>query len=239
MGGAEDQMPGRKRLAVVLVVAAAGGPACQDTTTESTPPLAIQCSANPASGPAPLTVAFDLDVANALGTLAVAISYGDGAQGTDPDARHVYATAGDFVASFTVTAGVETARCSTPISVAPAPAPSPTPRPANRPPVPEFRTTPAPSGSAITGTAPFRVAFNICRTVDPDGDELYFKMDLDGDGNFEFHGASGADCRHEVTYAAGTRTATQCVTDVDCPSWPLCDDYPPLHSFLCRSFVVR
>jgi len=232
-------MRGRSCIPVVLVAAAATGPAClQETATESTPPLAVQCSANPTSGAAPLMVAFGLDVANALGTLSVAIQYGDGTQGTDPDARHVYGAAGNYMASFTVTAGIETARCSIPISVAPAPAPTPTPRVANRPPVPEFITNPPASGTALTGTAPFRVEFNLCRSVDPDQDALYYRMDLDGDGGFEFGGATGVDCRHGATYAAGTRTATVCVTDKDCPSWPLCDDYAPLHPFQCRSYAV-
>jgi hypothetical protein len=231
-------MARRARLDAVLVVLATLGGACQETTTEPTPPLSIQCTASPATGAAPLSVGFGLDVANAIGALAVSISYGDGTQGTDPDARHLYPQAGEYVASITVTAGTQTARCSLPISVAPAPAPSPTPRPANRPPVPDFGTTPPATGSSITGQAPFRVAYNACRTVDPDGDSLYWRMDLDGDGNFEFHGASGADCRHEATYAAGTRTTTVCVTDKDCPSWPLCDDYQPLHAFQCRSYSV-
>ena len=232
-------MPGRTRFAIAVVLAAGSGPAClQDTTTEATAPLAVGCSANPTAGPAPLTVAFGLDFANALGAIAVAIHYGDGTQGTDPDARHVYAVAGDYMASFTVTAGIETARCSIPISVAPAPAPTPTPRVANQPPDAVFRTTPATSGTALTGTAPFHVDYNMCTTVDPDGDRLLFRMDLDGDGAFEFRGSSGVDCRHGATYAVGTRTATLCVADVNCPSWPLCEDYQPLHAFQCRSYTV-
>ena len=229
----------RTRVAVVLVLAAGSGPAClQDTTTEPASLLAIRCSANPTSGMAPLTVAFGLDITGALGALSVAIQYGDGTQGTDPDARHIYGVAGDYMALFTVTAGIETARCSIPITVAPAPAPTPTPRVANQPPVPEFLTTPPASGTALLGTAPFRVEFNMCRTTDADKDALHYKMDLDGDGAFEFYGATGADCRHGATYAVGTRTATMCVTDKDCPSWPLCDDYAPLHPFQCRSYTV-
>ena len=231
-------MTGRTGLAVVLVLAAAGGPGCQqDTTTEPAGTLAIRCSANPTSGAAPLSVAFGLDVAGAVGAVSVAIQYGDGSQGTDPDARHVYG-AGDYMASITVTASAETARCSVPISVTPAPIPSPTPRPANQPPVAVFWTTPATSGTALTGTAPYQVDFNMCTTVDPDDDRLLFRMDLDGDGAFEFRGSSGVDCRHSATYAVGTRTATLCVADVNCPSWPLCEAYQPLHAFQCRSYTV-
>jgi hypothetical protein len=235
----EEKMAGRTRLPVVLALAAAVGSGCQETTTEPASTLEIHCSANPTSGAAPLTVAFGLDVAGALGAVSVAIQYGDGTQGTDPDARHVYG-AGDYMASFTVTAGVESARCSVPVSVAPAPAPAPTPTPrtANQPPNAVFRTTPATSGTSLTGTAPFRVDYNMCTTVDADNDRLLFRMDLDGDGAFEFRGSSGVDCRHSATYALGSRTATLCVADVDCPSWPLCEDYQPLHAFQCRSYTV-
>ncbi len=230
-------MASRFRLVVLLAVGAAGGLGCNEgRVTELA--LTIRCAASPASGMAPLTVAFGLDIANALGAVSVAIQYGDGTQGSDPGARHVYTAAGDYMASITVSAGLETARCSVPISVAPGPAPTPTPRVANRPPDAGFRTTPTSIGSAITGTAPFRVDFNMCTTVDPDGDRLYFRMDLDGDGAFEFHGSTGVDCRHSATYPVGTRTATQCVTDVDCPSWPLCEGIAPLHSFQCRSYTV-
>ena len=60
-----------------------------------------------------------------------------------------------------------------------------------------------------------------------------------GDGAFEFTGSSGADCRHLATYAVGTRTVTICVTDVNCPSWPICWDDPPLHPYQCRSYTVN
>jgi len=36
----------------------------------------------------------------------------------------------------------------------------------------------------------------------------------------------------------GTRTVTVCVTDVNCPSWPICWDYPPIHPYQCRSYTV-
>jgi hypothetical protein len=231
-------MPGRARGGVALVAAATLGPACQETTTEPTAPLAIQCSAVPAAGPAPLDVGFALSIQNALAGVTVAVSYGDGTQGSDPDVRHVYSAAGEYAASITVTSGGQTARCAIPISVAPAPAPQPTPRAKNEPPDAVFRTTPATASGVLTGTAPFRVNYNMCTTVDPDGDRLLFRMDLDGDGAFEYRGSSGADCRHEATYAVGTRTTTLCVADVDCPSWPLCEDYQPLHSFQCRSYTV-
>lgn len=81
-------MGARIRLATALALAAASGPACQKTTSPS-PALALACSANPTAGPAPLTVAFAVDVGNAVGTLSYGISYGDGTEGSDPSARHV------------------------------------------------------------------------------------------------------------------------------------------------------
>jgi hypothetical protein len=233
-------MPGRTCLALALALAAATGPACLHETTGATGSLAIQCTAFPPAGPAPLTVAFGLDVKGAPGALGVVISYGDGTQGSDPDARHVYAAPGEYVASITVSAGAETARCSIPISVAAAPAPTPTPATDNRWPEPSFRTSPPASGSTITGRAPLTVLFNMCRSTDPDGDRLNFRMDLDGDGLFELNGATGADCSHEAVYPLGTRTATICVTDLECPNWPLCDDLARLrlHPYQCMDYTV-
>jgi hypothetical protein len=228
----------RFHLVLVFACAVASGPACNEGSTTATPTLSAQCSANPSSGPAPLTVAFVLDIAGAQGAVAVAVNYGDGTQGTDPDQRHAYPAAGAYSASFTVSTTTQTARCSTPITVAQAPTPSPTPKPAgNQQPAAVFQTTPV-TGSSMTGTAPFTLQFNMCPTADPDGDRLYFRMDLDGDGAFEYHGSTGYDCRHGATYAVGTRTATLCVTDVDCPSWPLCEGLAPLHPFQCRSYTV-
>jgi hypothetical protein len=238
-------MSGCSRFALGLVVAASLAAACTKEQVTQPAPLAIQCSATPTAGTAPLNVAFGLNLANAVGTVAVSISFGDGSPpSTDPDARHVYLSSGDYMASMSVTAGLDTARCTVPITVASAPVPTPSPSPSvpnppgNQQPIASFKTNPD-LGATLTGTAPFTVEFNMCRTVDPDGDKLLFKMDLDGNGGFEYLGSSGADCRHSKTYSVGTRTVTICVTDVDCPSWPLCNDYAPLHPYQCRSYTVN
>jgi hypothetical protein len=65
-------------------------------------------------------------------------------------------------------------------------------------------------------------------------------MDLDGDAAWEHFGTTGADCSHEATYDIGTHTATVCVTDGNCPSWPLCDDLPRwrLHPYQCTTYEV-
>jgi PKD domain len=232
----------RARTLALIAVAAVTGPACDHgpTNQQAPPALTIECAALPASGPAPLSVAFGLDVKNAVGAFSVSLSYGDGAQGTNPDARHVYAVAGDYVAAITVTAGAETARCSLPIAVAGGPLPTPSPGADNQWPDPSFRTQPAAVGSSITGKAPLSVLYNLCRSQDPENDGLFFRMDLDGDGTFEWIGTTGADCSHSATYAAGTRTATVCVTDGDCPNWPLCEDLPRwrFHPYQCMSYTV-
>jgi PKD repeat protein len=216
----------------------AAGAACSRGTTTPTPVLAIQCAAVPSGGAAPLSVAFVLDVQNASGPLAFGISYGDGAQGNDPDVRHVYSAAGEYVASFTLSSGNRAARCSIPISVAP---PSPVSPVENGWPNASFRTTPSAVGATITGKASLTVHFNMCQSSDPEGDPLYFRMDLDGDGTYELFGPTGADCRHEAVYAAGTRTVTLCVTDFDCPAdaaW--CPDLPRyrVHPYQCQSYTV-
>ena len=233
--GAMDR---RARLAAALLVPVLAGAACQETTTDATPPLAIECTAIPASGPAPLAVVFGLSVSNAVGQVSVRIDYGDGSQGTDPGAPHVYPTPGAFAASILVSAGAESARCSVPIAVAEGKAPSPEPE--NRWPDPSYRTTPAAVGTSISGRAPLKVLYNLCRSQDPDGDGLFFRMDLDGDGSYEHFGTTGADCSREVTYAVGTRAVTLCVTDGYCPAWPLCEDLPRwrFHPYQCMRYDV-
>jgi hypothetical protein len=122
----------------------------------------------------------------------------------------------------------------------PEPSPDPTPDPDNAWPEAIFRTTPRADGDTILGTAPLAVDFNACRSVDPDGDPLGYRMDLDGDGVFESFGATGNDCHREAVYGVGRTTATVCVTDLDCPGWPLCDDYPRnhRHPYQCASYEV-
>ena len=82
--------------------------------------------------------------------------------------------------------------------------------------------------------------FNLCQSQDPDGDGLFFRFDLDGNGAYEYVGTTGADCSHEATYPVGTRTATVCVTDGYCPAWPLCEDLPRnrFHPYQCMSYTV-
>ena len=218
-----------------LAIAALAGPGCHNDTVTA-PTLSATCSANPASGPAPLRVTFGLDVAGAQGSFSVAIDYGDGASGSDAAQAHVYATSGSYSPAFTVTTATQSARCSTAVAVA-APQPAPTPA-ANRPPEAVFFTNPPARGGTVTGKAPFTVEFNLCRTTDPEHDPLRFSMDLNGDGVFEYQGSTGADCRHEASYPAGTHAAQICVTDVDCNTWPACFGNATLHPLQCGSYLV-
>ncbi len=220
---------GRLFALAALVVAA---PACHKTTVTE-PTLTATCGASPTTGTAPLTVAFTLNVAGAQGTFSVAISYGDGTQGSDPGSTHVYATAGTYSPAMTVSTSTQSTHCSAVVTVA-APTPTPTPPTVNLPPHPVFHTNP----DQTAGKAPFTVEFNLCQSTDPEGDRLFYKMDLDGDGVYEYLGSTGADCRHTRTYAAGTYVATICVTDVNCPAWPDCFNLPPNHPYQCKSYSV-
>jgi hypothetical protein len=217
----------RRPLAAVALAALAALPGCQKDQVVA-PSLAVTCEARPASGPAPLPVSFLLAVSGAEGTFGVSIAYGDGASGTNPDAPHTYASAGTYVAAFTVTSAAQSARCSTTVTVSAPPAP------ANRPPDPVFKTTPDAGGSnqdRINGTAPLGVRFNLCPTTDPDGDLLWFSMDFDGDRKFDSEGTTGAYCRRDWTYAAGTWRPRVCVHD-------MAASYEALHEDQCKSYTV-
>lgn len=219
---------GRRPFATVaaLLVAALGG--CRKQTITQ-PTLAASCAAQPASGAAPLAVTFLVSVAGASGPFTVAIAYGDGASGDNPDLPHTYASAGSYTASFTIATASQSARCAAAVTVA---GPSPTPG-GNRPPVAVFKTTPGAVGSKISGKAPLTVRFNMCATTDPDGDALYFLMDFDGDGKFDSGGVTGASCRQDHTYATvGTWAPQICVHDIDANRVALHDDQ-------CRTYVVE
>jgi hypothetical protein len=215
--------------AALLVVAG-----CDEDTSVTAPPLVAECEASPSAGAAPLRVTFLLTVSGAEGRFSVAISYGDGTTGTDPDAAHVYSAAGSYTASMVVTTATQSARCSAAVavsgSVAPSPSPSPSPG-GNLPPVAVFKSTPDLVGGRVTGTAPFVVRWNMCATSDPERDTLYFLMDFDGDRRFDLGGTTGAHCRADHAYDAGTWLTTLCVHDIG-------EDRQPLHDDTCRTFTV-
>ena len=223
-------MNGRIGLVIAgAALLAAGGPGCNEGDTLVAPTLAAECTATPATGTAPLTVAFNLNVSGAQGTFTVAVTYGDGASGTSPDQPHTYAAPGTYTAAFTVKTTLQSALCSTTV-VANA-TPPPTPPPANQEPHAVFKSTPTASGGRIFGTAPLTVTFNMCASTDPDGNLLWFRMDFTDDGHWDVNGTTGANCRYDHTYAAGTYTATNCVTDMDA-------DGDFLDPFQCHGYTV-
>ncbi len=207
---------------------AAAAPGCDEGSTITATELSATCSATPAEGAAPLEVAFALGVAGAQGTVSVAVSYGDGTEGTDPDANHTYAEAGLYTVSFNVRTASQAARCATTVEVGPA---EPVVE-VNLPPVVTFKTNPRARNGQIRGPAPFNVNFNMCPTADPEGDPLNFTMDLNGDGKPNVQGRTGASCRERWDYAVGTWSPRICVTDVT-------PEGMALHPKQCRTYTVE
>jgi PKD repeat protein len=205
---------------------AVSGPGCNEGDTLVVPTLVAECTASPATGPAPLTVAFNLSVSGAQGAFTVAVSYGDGASGTSPGETHTYASPGTYTASFTVKTSLQSALCSTTVVAGALPPP-----PSNQPPLAVFKSTPDAAGDTIGGTAPLTVTFNMCASADPERDLLWFQMDFTDDGHWDVNGTTGANCRYNHTYAAGTYTATNCVTDMDAAG-----DFR--HPVQCHGFTV-
>jgi hypothetical protein len=226
---------GRRSPAVALVltgvacVLVAALPGChKDTVT--TPTLTAGCSAQPSSGGAPLAVSFTLTVAGAAGPFDVAVSYGDGQSGTNPDQAHTYAGVGTYTAAFTVTTATQSARCSALVTVGPPVSPSPSPS-LNQPPVPVYKSTPAASGTSLSGRAPLSVRWNMCASSDPDLDRLWFRYDFDGDGRFDQEGTTGANCRTDHVYTAGTWSSKLCLYDIG-------PGNERLHTDQCRIYTL-
>jgi hypothetical protein len=222
-----------KRPPALALAAAAAAlvllPACREDENVVAPTLVATCEARPASGTAPLPVTFVVGVSGAEGYFAVAISYGDGTSGTNPDAPHTYTAAGSYLASFTVSTATQSARCSTTVAVT-----APPPPPANLPPTPVFKSTPDAGGAyrdKVSGTAPLGVRWNMCPSTDPDRDILWFSYDFDGNGRFDREGTTGAFCRTDYVYAAGTWRTKLCVHDIG-------PGFEPLHPDQCKTFTV-
>ena len=182
---------------------------------------------DPRHGPAPLTVAFNLNVSGAQGAFTVAVTYGDGASGTSPDQPHTYASPGTYTAAFTV----KTSAAVGPVLDDGGRGRRPRRAPSNQPPHAVFKSTPDAAGGRISGTAPLTVTFNMCASTDPERDLLWFRMDFTDDGHWDVDGTTGASCRYNHTYAAGTYTATNCVTDMDAAG-----DFR--HPFQCHGYTV-
>lgn len=214
---------------VVGALLASAGPSCQKDETVTAPALSATCEARPPSGLVPLTVSFLLSVSGAEGPFSVSAAYGDGTTGVNPDVPHTYAAGGVFTAAFTITTATQSARCATTVTALPSTVPSPSTT--NQPPIAVFKSTPDAVGSTIGGTAPLSVRFNMCASFDPEGDPLYFLMDFDGDGKIDGEGLTGARCRADHVYAAGTWRAGNCLHDIDA-------DGEARHGDQCRTYTV-
>jgi hypothetical protein len=217
----------RNRGILLACLAALLLPACDDEQNPAAPALSSTCEARPASGPAPLAVSFLLNISGAQGATTVAISYGDGQTGTNPDAPHSYAAAGSYTASFDIRTSTQSARCTTAVSVSG----GQTPAGGNQPPTAVFKSTPAAVGPTITGPSPLSVIFNMCASADPEGDELYFLVDFEGDDRFDFGGTTGAHCRVDHVYTSGRYEAVNCLYDRD-------KSGKALHGDICKNYVI-
>lgn len=190
-------MYGVRRAPVAFALALSlGYVGCGDEDNGASPSqLSLTCSVSPTSGTAPLAVSLSVRVSPGASVL---IQYGDGTSGDNPDAAHVYALPGVFNLVVNATAGSEAATCQQAVTVA-----GPPPGPPNQAPIARFRVNPKPP----VGPAPF-VAFNMCETIDPDGDVMTFSYEF-GDGARR----TQRMCRNDHTYRRGTYTAETCVTD--------------------------
>jgi PKD repeat protein len=162
--------------------------------TTNVPPVAA-FTPNPASGTAPLAVAFDASASSdSDGSIAsYAWNFGDGATGTGVPAARTYATAGTYTVTLTVTDNQGASGTTTrTVTVANASG--------NVPPVASF------TSSVTSGQAPLTVTFDASASSDSDGIASYAWTF--GDGGI---GTGVSPARTYTT--AGTYTVTLTVTD--------------------------
>ena len=173
---------------------ATAGAAVAVAPAPNRPPVAA-ASANPVSGTAPLTVNFSsAGSSDPDGAIAgYAWVFGDGSTSPDANPTHVYASAGSYIATLTVTdVGGLTGTASVAVSVAEAPA---------QPPVASFVADPS------TGVVPLTVSFSASASADPSGAITAYAWSY-GDGS------TGAGVATTHTYASpGSYTAVLTVTD--------------------------
>jgi PKD repeat protein len=125
----------------------------QGASAPAARPVKVDCRRQPASGTAPLTVAFEARVSECTGRCKFRWEFGDGANDEQRQVEHVYTRPGEYSAVGTLNDGAgRTATCVTDVVVTkPAPGPSPTPAPT---PIPS-PTSPA-TGSLHPGTSDVR-----------------------------------------------------------------------------------
>jgi PKD repeat protein len=159
------------------------------------PPVPV-ASAAPASGTAPLTVAFSGSTSYDPDGNIVSFSwrFGDGTTSTQANPSHTYAAAGTFTATLTVTdnSGASSLRSMTVVA---------------KPAVPNRLPAAAASAKPLSGTAPLLVNFSSAGSSDPDGRIVSYAWEF-GDG------ATSNQANPSYTYTkAGTFTAKLTVTD--------------------------
>jgi hypothetical protein len=71
----------------------------------------------------------------------------------------------------------------------------------------------------------------MCASWDPEGDALVFLMDFNGDGYWDWSGRTGAHCRRDNVFAAGTHAAKMCVYDET-------ESREVLHQAVCKRYTV-
>jgi len=188
------------------------------TFTTDTPPTAVLTTADPTTGPTPLTVNFDgsgsSDPDAGDSVVSYTFTFGDGASKTQstPTIAHTYTNpCSPCTASLTVTdkEGATSSQATLVIHAT-----------ANQAPVAILSSTPTPA----TGTVPFAVTFDGSQSNDPDNIPLKsWSLDF-GDGN-STNGTGAVPNAIPHTYSAsGTYHAKLTVTDssnVSTPSTPL------------------
>jgi PKD repeat protein len=181
-------------LAGCVVIALGALVACKDVTLgrANLSPVALP-TATPATGPAPLTVAFTSAASDSDGTIVgYAWTFGDGSTATQANPTHLYSASGNFVATVTITDD-DGAKSSATVDIAVA-------VPSNQPP------TATASAIPTSGKAPLTVAFTGGGT-DPDGTIASYAW-MFGDG-----GSSTQQNPTHIYQTGGNFTATLTVTD--------------------------
>jgi PKD repeat protein len=102
--------------AVVTVTSGGQTAQCQKDVSV-TQLLAVDCTAAPTSGPAPLSVFFNVWAAGGIGLYTFNWTFGDGFTSTEIEPNHVYAAPGTYTATVTVKSGDQTKTCSQVITV--------------------------------------------------------------------------------------------------------------------------
>jgi PKD repeat protein len=161
--------------------------------SDNQPPTA-SFSHTPASGPAPLKVAFNASASTDADGQVVSYSwnFGDGSSGSGVTVTHTYQSMNSYQATLTVTDNDGAHGTATGLVTVLA---------TNRPPVARFTLAPA------SGHAPLKVSFSAANSTDSDGTIVSYRWNF-GDG----YKGSGATTWH-IYKSKSRRQATLTVTD--------------------------